>query len=94
MKHAKSLEVLRLALLAVGLVLIGVPFLWIILTAFKRPVDAAAVPPKFISPVTLANFTTLQGNGFFQSLINSTIITVATLAVTVGIPTAATAQSA
>ena len=70
MKHVKSLEALRLALLAAGLVLMGIPFLWIILTAFKRPVDAAAVPPKFISPVTLANFTTLQGNGFFQSLIN------------------------
>ena len=66
----------------------GIPFLWIILTAFKRPVDAAAVPPKFISPVTLANFTTLQGNGFFQSLINSTIITVATTVATlvVGVP--------
>jgi ABC-type glycerol-3-phosphate transport system permease component len=58
MKHARSLEVLRIALLALGLVLIGVPFLWILLTAFKRPVDAAAVPPKFLSPVTLMNFTT------------------------------------
>jgi len=85
---SKTLEGIRLALLAVGLVLVAVPFLWIILTAFKRPVDAAAIPPKFISPVTLANFTTLQGNGFFQSLINSTIITVATTVATlvVGVP--------
>lgn len=88
MKTSKKLEALRLALLAVGLVLLFVPFLWIILTAFKRPVDAAAVPPKFISPVTLANFTTLQDNGFFQSLINSTIITVTTTVATLvaGVP--------
>jgi multiple sugar transport system permease protein len=88
MKHARSLEILRFALLAVGLVLIGVPFLWILLTAFKRPVDAAASPPKFISPVTLMNFTTLHDNGFFQSLTNSAIITIATTVATLvfGVP--------
>ena len=41
----KTVEGIRLALLAAGLVLVAVPFLWIILTAFKRPVDAASVPP-------------------------------------------------
>jgi multiple sugar transport system permease protein len=84
MKRSNRLEALRLALLAAGLVLIAVPFLWIILTAFKRPVDAAAVPPKFVSPVTLSNFTTLQQDGFFTSLINSTIITVLTTVFTLG----------
>jgi len=85
---SKTLEGIRLALLAAGLVLVFVPFLWIILTAFKRPVDAASVPPELASPVTLANFTTLQDNGFFQSLINSTIITVATTVATMvfGVP--------
>ncbi len=85
---SKTLEGIRLALLAVGLVLVAVPFLWIILTAFKRPVDSAAIPPKFISPVTMMNFTTLHNNGFFQSLINSAIITVSTTVATLvfGVP--------
>jgi multiple sugar transport system permease protein len=84
-KRSRGLEVLRYALLSIGLVLVAVPFVWILLTAFKRQVDAAAVPPKFFSPVTLANFTTLQGDGFFKSLINSAIITVLTTVFTLGL---------
>jgi multiple sugar transport system permease protein len=84
----KTVEGIRLALLAAGLVLVAVPFLWILLTAFKRPVDAASVPPELLSPVTMSNFATLHANGFFQSLINSTIITVSTTLATVlfGVP--------
>src|ERR1700755_826038 len=84
----KTVEGIRLALLAAGLVLVGGPFLWIILTAFKRPVDAASVPPELLSPVTMSNFATLHANGFFQSLINSTILTVSTTLATVifGVP--------
>ena len=36
-----------------GLVFVVVPYLWIVLTAFKRPVDAAAVPPMIFSPITI-----------------------------------------
>jgi multiple sugar transport system permease protein len=78
----------RLIALFAGLVLITIPYLWIVLTALKRPVDAAAVPPKLTSPTTLDGFRQLSQNGFVESLKNSAIITVlstvATLAV--GVP--------
>jgi multiple sugar transport system permease protein len=62
-------------LLLIGLVLIGIPFLWIVLTAFKEPVAADASPPMFISPLTLSNFDALFQDGYAKSLLNSVIIT-------------------
>ena len=81
-------EVLRFILLGLGLLLVAVPFLWILLTAFKRPVDAASVPPQIFSPVTAMNFQALNGDGFLKSLVNSTVITVTTTIATLvfGVP--------
>jgi multiple sugar transport system permease protein len=77
MKHRrrKGILALRILLLLIGLVLIGIPFLWILLTAFKEPVAADASPPMFISPLTLSNFDTLFQDGYAKSLLNSVIIT-------------------
>jgi multiple sugar transport system permease protein len=88
-KRRKRLNtIIRVVLLLAGLVFIAVPYLWIILTAFKRPVDAASVPPVIISPFTTKNFTTLVDGPFMGSLINSVIITVMTTAGTMlfGVP--------
>jgi len=71
----KGILGLRILLLLIGLVLIGIPFLWIVLTAFKDPVAADASPPMFISPLTLSNFDTLFQDGYAKSLLNSLIIT-------------------
>ena len=62
--------------------------MWIILTAFKFPVDAASVPPKIVSPFTTLNFRALNGDGFIKSLWNSTVLTVRTTVATlvVGVP--------
>ncbi|GGM14003.1 carbohydrate ABC transporter permease [Nakamurella endophytica] len=79
-----QVETVRMLLLAVGLVLIGVPFLWILLTAFKRPVDASSVPPEIFSPFTTRNFRDLNQNGFVDSLANSAILTVTTMVCTLG----------
>jgi multiple sugar transport system permease protein len=88
-RNRVRIEVLRFLLLGIGLVLVAIPFLWIILTAFKRPVDAASVPPQIFSPFTSMNFKALNGDGFVKSLVNSTIITVATTVATLvfGVPT-------
>ena len=40
------------ALLIAGLVVVALPYLWILLTAFKRQIDATAVPPVIFSPIT------------------------------------------
>jgi multiple sugar transport system permease protein len=82
------LEVVRVFLLAIGLVLIAVPFLWILLTAFKRPVDAASVPPQLFSPLYSGNISDLNENGFVQSLKSSVILTTTTTVATLalGVP--------
>ena len=49
--------------------------MWLLYTAFKRPVDAFAFPPKITSPFTLANFSTLLNNGYFSAVLHSLIIT-------------------
>jgi multiple sugar transport system permease protein len=71
----RGILALRILLLLIGLVLIGIPFLWIVLTAFKDPVAADASPPMFISPLTLSNFDALFQDGYAKSLLNSVIIT-------------------
>jgi len=81
-------EALRLALLSLALIMMAIPFLWIIITAFKLPVDAASVPPKILSPFTTLNFRALNGDGFVKSLWNSTVITTTTTVATLvfGVP--------
>lgn len=74
-RRRKGIVALRILLLLIGLVLLGIPFLWIVLTAFKEPVDANASPPVFISPLTLNNFRALFHDNYSQSLVNSVIIT-------------------
>lgn len=87
-QHRTRLEMVRVFLLAIGLVLIAVPFLWILLTAFKRPVDAASVPPQLFSPLYSGNISDLNENGFVQSLKSSVILTVTTTVATLalGVP--------
>lgn len=89
MKRRRRLTLLiRIVLLLAGLVIIAVPYLWILLTAFKRPVDAAAVPPMIFSPFTLKNFAALIDSPFLGSLGNSALITILTTAATLafGVP--------
>jgi multiple sugar transport system permease protein len=83
-QHRVRLEAARFLLLGIGLVLIAVPFLWILLTAFKRPVDAASVPPQLFSPLYGGNISDLNENGFVQSLKSSVILTVTTTVATLG----------
>jgi multiple sugar transport system permease protein len=74
-RRRKGILALRILLLLIGLVLLGIPFLWIVLTAFKLPVDADASPPMFFSALTLSNFRALFQDNYAQSLLNSVIIT-------------------
>ena len=84
----RRVAVVRVVLLTLALLAMAVPFCWIILTAFKLPVDAASVPPVIISPFTSMNFSALGDDGFAQSLWNSTVITVTTTVSTLvlGVP--------
>lgn len=66
--------------LGVGAVWVLIPIVWLFYTAFKRPVDAFAFPPKIISPFTLANFRTLVDNGYFTAVLHSVIVTTISVA--------------
>jgi multiple sugar transport system permease protein len=61
--------------LTAGAIWVLVPIVWLLYTAFKRPVDAFAFPPKITSPFTLANFSTLLSNGYFAAVVHSLIVT-------------------
>lgn len=73
-RRVSSRVFLWIALLLV-LVLYGFPFLYLILTSFKTPSDAIAVPPAVFPDVwTLENYVTaLAKDGVIPALINSVV---------------------
>ena len=87
-ERRRRAAIVTIVLLVFGLVIVAIPYLWILLTAFKRPVDAASVPPEIFSPTTLANFQAVFKGPYLQSLLNSVIITVLTTIATLvfGVP--------
>jgi multiple sugar transport system permease protein len=66
-------QVLLWSLLASLLVLYGFPFLYLLLTSFKAPLETIAVPPNVIPHSwTTANYATALGReGVMASLVNS-----------------------
>ena len=70
-----SSRVILWVALAFVLVLYGFPFLYLILTSFKTPSDAIAVPPAVFPDVwTLENYVTaLAKDGVIPALINSVV---------------------
>ncbi|NUS00065.1 MAG: carbohydrate ABC transporter permease [Kribbellaceae bacterium] len=78
--------------LAAVLVLYGFPFLYLLLTSFKTPLDAIAVPPHVLpSQWTLANYVAaLSKEGVVPALINSVATAVLSTAFSLllGVPAA------
>lgn len=76
-KRSSSRIFLWLVLAAV-LVLYGFPFLYLLLTSFKSPSDAIAVPPSVLPEVwTLDNYVTaLAKDGVVPALVNSVVTAV------------------
>jgi multiple sugar transport system permease protein len=67
-----------------------VPVVWAVLTSFKRPVDAFAVPPELIFPPTLEfHYEVWVDKGFWRYLVNSAIVSVSVVAISVSIGTMA-----
>src|SRR5262245_20371305 len=79
---------LGITLIVVITIVYLVPVFWIVLTSFKHWHDVQSVPPRFIFPPTLENYTHLSvnrvfdqsgshiagGSGFFLKIANSAII--------------------
>lgn len=68
-------RILLWALLALALVLYGFPFLYLLLTSFKTPLEAISVPPSVLPSVwTLENYVSaLTREGVPAALINSVV---------------------
>lgn len=88
MRHRRRVAVGSVVLLVVGLIVVLVPYCWILLTAFKRQIDATAVPPVLFSPITMKSWEKLASGQFPSSLVSSVIITVGTTVATlvIGVP--------
>jgi multiple sugar transport system permease protein len=73
-----SSRVVLWMILAIVLVLYGFPFLYLLLTSFKTPSDAIAVPPSVFPEVwTLENYVTaLAKEGVVPALVNSVVTAV------------------
>ena len=53
------------------------PIFWMVLSAFKREIDAIAVPPLWVFQPTLENFAAVQGRAnYFGAAWNSVVISV------------------
>ncbi|PKQ18538.1 MAG: ABC transporter permease [Actinobacteria bacterium HGW-Actinobacteria-8] len=76
--NRKSSRLLLWITLAVVLVLYGFPFIYLLLTSFKTPLDAIAVPPSVLPSVwTLENYVTaLAKDGVVPALVNSVVTAV------------------
>jgi len=68
-------RILLWALLAATLVLYGFPFIYLLLTSFKTPLEAISVPPSVVPTVwTLENYVSaLTRQGVDAALINSVV---------------------
>lgn len=69
----RSTRTLLWIVLAAALVIYGFPFVYLVLTSFKTPIDTIAVPPTILPREwTLENYTSALGrSGVLASMINS-----------------------
>lgn len=88
----RSTRTLLWILLAVAMVLYGFPFLYLLFTSFKTPIDTIAVPPTILPREwTLENYTNALGrSGVLASFINSiqTAIISTVLSLVLAVPAA------
>jgi len=75
----------RLARLVLGLILFVAvfPVLWTLLNAFKRGTDIVTYPPKLFFTPVLDNFATVFAQGLATPLLNTLIVTTASVALSV-----------
>jgi multiple sugar transport system permease protein len=66
------------------------PVVWAIMTSFKRPVDAFAVPPTIIfTPTFEFHYQVWVEKAFWRFLINSAVVSICTVLISVSIGTMA-----
>lgn len=80
-----------IAILSVWAVFALAPIVWILMMSFKQPADIIAYPPKLAFTPTVDNYVRIfSGPEFLQPFVNSIIVTVGSLLLTlvIGLPAA------
>ena len=82
-------RVLICVAVTVGVLIYLFPYTWMVLSAFRYPVDTLAIPPKFIFEVTFEGFEKVFRTNFGAYLVNSVIVTTLSVAMTILVATPA-----
>ena len=78
-------EALRLLAIAVAVFVAILPLLWVVQASFKTAADVAQLPPKLLFTPTLENYRRVLDAGFAAFFRNSVVITLAAVALSVGL---------
>jgi multiple sugar transport system permease protein len=78
-------EALRMIAVAVAVFIAVLPLAWVGLASFKGPADVSRVPPTLVFEPTLENYRTVLDAGFASFFRNSVVITLAAVALSVGL---------
>ena len=78
-------EALRLLVIAAAVFVALLPLLWVVLASFKPAADVSQLPPRLIFSPTLGNYRTVLDAGFAAFFRNSVGITLAAVALSVGL---------
>ncbi len=82
----KQLKPVTNSFLGLWVFLAAFPFFWMFLISFRAPVDAFSFPPKLFAPITFEHFYTVWiVDGFWQQALNTTIVTLGTVTVSLTI---------
>jgi multiple sugar transport system permease protein len=78
--NSRRLVVLRLAILALGAIVLMIPFIYMVLTSFKQNTLVLQIPPQYIPHhPTTANYTQAwTSNDFERYFLNSVVVAIAT----------------
>src|SRR5262245_38817387 len=85
-RHAAERRLIY-ALVVLLVVMIMLPFVWLVLMSFKTNDDIFAFPPKLLFVPTLNNYVGLWASSFRYSFLNSAVVSVSStlLALLVGV---------
>jgi multiple sugar transport system permease protein len=80
--------VVTFVLLGLGAIFVLLPLFWLLSTAFKTSTAAFALPPKYITPPTVASFRQILSGQFSHYVLNSAIVAVGStvVALVLGVP--------
>jgi len=78
-------EALRLLAIALAVFVAILPLAWVLLASFKLPAEVSQVPPRLLFTPTLENYRTVLDAGFAAFFRNSIVITLAAVALSVGL---------